>query len=422
MADLDKFLPSRLSKRQVASKAASIYDPLGKLTPVLALVKQLLRLTNAKTVGWDDPMPASVRSKWCEAFWRFEMLRGLKFSRPVMPVDAVDKKLRILAGADAAEQMEMIGAWGGFKRVDGSWSCQHLLGRSLLASENSTIPKLELESLCGASNMKWIIRRALDDWVDSEVLFGDSRIALFWATSENRRLGIFHRARVLQIKRGSSLDQLYHVRSAYNPCDVGTRPDKLSMEAVGPDSMWQTGAEWMTGDLDEAIACDIIKPALQLRIKPEEENDFNDGCVFEKPEILTRGHVTNQTRINKIEERATFSNYPLLPTKFNFAVVVRIYSNIITFAKKCLKNRKILNHLLSEARIQFSIFLADSQALPIANGADYVPDDECTSMALTYLYQKGTMEVKEFNSDAMVKKHTIEKMVYCTPREGSLME
>jgi hypothetical protein len=107
MADLDKFLPSRLSKRQVASKAASIYDPLGKLTPVLALVKQLLRLTNAKTVGWDDPMPASIRSKWCEAFWRFEMLRGLKFSRPVMPVDAVDKKLRILAGADAAEQMEM---------------------------------------------------------------------------------------------------------------------------------------------------------------------------------------------------------------------------------------------------------------------------------------------------------------------------
>ena len=86
----------------------------------MAFVKKLLRLTNVKTVGWDDPMPASVRSKWCEALWRFELLRGIKFSRPVMPIDAVDTKLRIMAGGDAAEPIEIIGVWGGFKRADNS--------------------------------------------------------------------------------------------------------------------------------------------------------------------------------------------------------------------------------------------------------------------------------------------------------------
>ena len=138
---------------------------------------------------------------------------------------------------------------------------------------------------------------------------------MFWTTSENRRLGIFHRARVLLIRRGSSLDQIYHVRSAHNACDTGTRPDKLSVDAVGPESRWEKGADWMTMDIDDAIAIDVIKPALQLRIKPEEESEFNDGCVFEKPEILTRGHVTTQARIDKIEERAAFSNYTLLPTR-----------------------------------------------------------------------------------------------------------
>ena len=164
--DLDEFFPGKFSKRQASSKFASIYDLRQKLGPLLASAKWLLRLTNQQTVGWDDPMPSPLRSRWVEMFWRFEQLRGLKFSRPIMPVDAKNTRMRLLVGADAAEAIIMIGAWGSFERSVGSWSCQHLLGRNLLADENSTIPKLELEALCGASNMKWIINKALHDWVD----------------------------------------------------------------------------------------------------------------------------------------------------------------------------------------------------------------------------------------------------------------
>ena len=89
------------------------------------------------------------------------MLKGLKFSRPVMPVDARDTKMRLLTGADAADQVLVIGAWGGFQRRDNSWSSQHILGRNVLADETSTIPKKELDALCGASNMSWIVRSAL---------------------------------------------------------------------------------------------------------------------------------------------------------------------------------------------------------------------------------------------------------------------
>ena len=140
-----------------------------------------------------------------------------------------------------------------------------------MADENSTIPKLELEGLCGASNMKWKVKKALGDWVHSEIVFGNSVIALCWTTSEIRRLGIFHSTRVLQIKRGTPLDQLYHVRPDHNPCDTGTRPEKVTF-----DSRWERGADWMRDTLDKAVAEDIIKPALSLRIKPEEEEDFND--------------------------------------------------------------------------------------------------------------------------------------------------
>ena len=94
--------------------------------------------------------------------------------------------------------------------------------------------------------MKIIISRALADWVDSEVVFSDSRISLCWTTSENKRLGIFHRSRVLQIKRGTELEKLYHVRTDHNPCDTGTRPEKVTLDCVGPMSRWEIGAGWMT--------------------------------------------------------------------------------------------------------------------------------------------------------------------------------
>ena len=116
VTELDDFIPNKLTKRQVTSKVASIFDPRGKLAPVLAEAKVLLRLTNSQTVGWDDPMPTAVRNKWILLFMKFEYLRGIKFHRPIMPEDAINTKMRILTGADAAESVIMVGAWGGFQR------------------------------------------------------------------------------------------------------------------------------------------------------------------------------------------------------------------------------------------------------------------------------------------------------------------
>ena len=55
-------------------------------------------------------MPILTRNKWIHMFWKFENLRALQFTRPVMPVDAKNCNMRLLCGADAAAPMIMIGA------------------------------------------------------------------------------------------------------------------------------------------------------------------------------------------------------------------------------------------------------------------------------------------------------------------------
>ena len=307
--DLDAFMPKKFTRKMAVSKVASVWDLLGKYAPIMGGLKLDIRKTMKLTEGWTDPMPEIMRSKWVENLWKIEGLKGIRFCRAHMPIDAVEEKLRTITLVDAAEELVMIGVWVGFLRKNGSWSNQHLIGRCLLADENSTIPKNELQGLTGGANLHCIVKKSLGDWVSSSIVAGDSVIAICWATTENKPMAIFHRNRAIQIRSSLDLGDLYHVRTDCNPSDVGTRAAKVTMKDVGPDSRWEQGDPWMRQSLEEALAGGFIKPASSLRIRgDEEENEYRKGIVFEKvPEILTRGHVVNERRISLMEERANFS-------------------------------------------------------------------------------------------------------------------
>ena len=212
-----------------------------------------IRKTMKLTEGWADPMPDLMRNKWVDNMWKIEGLRGIKFSRARMPVDAVEEKLRTITLVDAAEELIMIGLWVGFLRRNGTWSNQHLIGRCLLADENSTIPKNELQGLTGGANLHCIVKWALGDWVSSFIVAGDSVIAICWATTKNKPMAIFHRNRALQIRSSLNLDDLYHVRTDCNPSDIGTRANKVTLKDIGPYSRWEQGDPWMCLPLETVM-------------------------------------------------------------------------------------------------------------------------------------------------------------------------
>ena len=366
--ELGSFTPKKLTRKMAVSKLASVWDLMGKFAPVTAGMKLDVRKTTKLTLGWTDPMPDVMRDKWLDNFWKLEGLRGIKFSRARMPLDAVDDKLRMITLVDAADDMIMVGIWVGFLRKDGTWSCQHLIGRCFLTDENGTIPKSELQALTGGANLQCIVRKALGDWVLVSIVAGDSEIALCWATTENKPMAIYHRNRALQIRSSMDLKDLYHVKTEFNTSDIGTRPSKVTLRDVGPDSRWEQGDDWMKLPLEDAISQGIIKPAANLRIKDDQETEYRKGIVFEKvPEILTKGHIVNERRVGLIEERAQLSKYLILPTKFSFPTVVRIMSYAMAFISKTRKNRKLLSRLLFEGKLWFSVFLASSKTLEEEN-------------------------------------------------------
>ena len=360
--DMERFVPKKLTRRMIFSKLAAVFDIPGKFTPVEVGMKRDLRSSAKLTSSWDDAVPDELRGKWVQNYWMLEKLKGIKFQRARMPETAVNADMDLIIAVDAAMDVKIVGVWCRFRLRDGGNSCQLLIGRSLLVDEDSTIPKNELEALTMGSNLGWIVRQCLEKWISSYILIGDSTISLCWVSSEKKRLSLFHRNRCVQVRRGTELDRIFHVISEENPADLGTRPDLVTETDVGPNSNWEVGKPWMKGDIEEAIEKGTLTPISSLRLKKEEEEDYNKGMVFEKShEILTRGHTAIlHTRVENVQARSEFSDYIISPTKFKLEKVVRILSIVWRFIKsfKCRKLRALEN----ESKFKmFQVSLPDSK-------------------------------------------------------------
>ena len=237
------------------------------------------------------------------------------------------------------------------------------------------------------------------------------------------------------------MERIYHLRTDYNPADIGTRPSKVKDEDVGPDSTWENGHEWMKRGIEEAMEAQILTPAKDLRMQKEDKEEFDHGLVFEKfPEILVKGHSAFLTsRLDKMKARAEFSNYIIQPTKFNFRKIMRITACIFAFLRKIGfvkksetkfrmfsakiggeddgKMSKIGEEKLAEYFSEESEFAENERAFeesvaswsasicwgaekPLTQfkgGVGVDIKDEDISMALEYWYKTGSREVTKFN-------------------------
>ena len=273
--DMERFVPQNLTRRMLFSKKSGFFDILGKFTPIDIRLKLDLRDAVALTTGWDDPIPSDLRKRWVDNFWQLEKLRGIKFKRARMPSNAVSSKMDLIASGDAAKEVKITGVWGRFQLDDGTYSCQNLIGRSLLADD--TIPKNELEGLSMTSNLTWILRQSLENWISDYIVLNDSMISLCWTKSDKKRLSLFHRNRTVQIRRGIDLNNLYHVVSEANPADIGTRPYLVKESDVGPQSKWELGLPWMRGEISLAISSGLLTPLSEITVSTDEEEDFTKG-------------------------------------------------------------------------------------------------------------------------------------------------
>ena len=346
---LDEFVPKTLTRRMCSSVSARIYDLSGKLAPLTLRLKYDLRKLIKSDPDWDAPISPGLRQRWIQNFRMIEDMRDILYIRCPIPTDALRKTVRIQILCDGAKGGMLIAAYSGNERPDGTWSCNHLFAKSLLAPEEWSTPQLELHALHTLANILAVLRSALGEWVEFVVDLGDSTIALSWAVYEKVKLHVFHRLRVANIRNKIDLDELYHVDGKENIADTGTRPDLLATEMIMPDSDWIRGRSWMNLSVQDAIKSGIIMNVNDIKLSNDAKKVFKEGIIYDALEesIDDKNFVTKEALINDLEDglhkfahvnsvdhsktvqREIYSDYVYPPLKRSFRACVRIIALVL---------------------------------------------------------------------------------------------
>ena len=62
----DRLLDEIYTKRQVASQAAEVFDPIGLITPFTVRSKMLLQNLWMQDIDWDEDIPTECCRKWTQ--------------------------------------------------------------------------------------------------------------------------------------------------------------------------------------------------------------------------------------------------------------------------------------------------------------------------------------------------------------------
>ena len=157
---IEEFTPKEITRTNCTSVTARIFDISGLLAPLLLKLKSDLRKLITFEPSWKLPIPDHQRAIWVNNFKLIEEVRDILYVRCSIPIDAVSQIARVLLLADAADNGIIFAAYIGYLRKCGSWSCDLLFGKGLLAPENWTLPQKELHGLSAISDLKPLLENS----------------------------------------------------------------------------------------------------------------------------------------------------------------------------------------------------------------------------------------------------------------------
>ncbi|XP_018375582.1 PREDICTED: uncharacterized protein LOC108769219 [Trachymyrmex cornetzi] len=173
------------TKRNILSRTALIFDPLGFIGPVTLTGKIIMQELWLLKIDWDESIPMNLNTTWKEYESQLEQLNDVKISRRMLTENPVYIELH--GFADASQQA--YGACVYMRSISESGQVEsHLIAsKSWIAPVKSlSIPRLEL---CGALVLAQLVdklKNCLNCKIDNTVYWTDSNIVLCWLQAPNR--------------------------------------------------------------------------------------------------------------------------------------------------------------------------------------------------------------------------------------------
>lgn len=220
---------SEVTKRNVLSTIAKIFDPLGLIGPVTIRAKIFLQRLWQFRLTWDEPLSAELSETWLSFVQQLNYIKDMRIDRQML----LDKAERVEIHGFSESSESAYGACLYLVSADsdGNRKSTLMCAKSKVAPHKKcTLPRLELLAACLLANLANTVDEILDISVTQRYFYSDSTIVLAWLGTEPFHLKTFVVNRVTRILEKTSINEWNYVKTELNPADVisrGIRTDEL---------------------------------------------------------------------------------------------------------------------------------------------------------------------------------------------------
>ena len=229
------------TKRNVLRRTASVYDPLGFLSPYVIRSKLLIQKAWLEARDWDELLPTHHQREWTKWFRELKDLELVKIPRCLKDPSPKVEELSIHTFSDASENAYTAVVYARHVYEGGNITARMIMSKSRLAPLKAvSIPRLELLGALVGLRLTRQVCSALKIPTNGVTYWVDSMNVGYWIQGQSRECNPFITHRVGEIHEFSAPNQWRYVPTDVDPADLGTRdlPDSRRVSKGGLMVEW----------------------------------------------------------------------------------------------------------------------------------------------------------------------------------------
>ncbi|XP_065188299.1 uncharacterized protein LOC135819075 [Sycon ciliatum] len=240
-----------VTKRQFLRNMATLFDPLGFVTPFIMSARVLFQDVWIAGTDWDEHLAEDVQ------------LRAQQWYSGLAALEAVEvPQCLVLQKAEAVTSTELhvFGdasqvAYGAVAYLRVTYQCGEVSSRLVWSKGkvaplgSVSIPRLELSAGAMACRLGMSIAKVLSIPREKVVLWTDSMNVLCWVRNRSRLFKPYVANRVSEIQQQTEPSQWRYVPTAVNPADLISRG--TSAESLVSSVLWWDGPEFLSKSSEE---------------------------------------------------------------------------------------------------------------------------------------------------------------------------
>ena len=243
------------TKRTVIQSFASIFDPLGLISPITVEMKILFQDISVAKFKWDDELSVEFKKRWKQILINLEEVDKILVPRKYCFYNINDPVVLVQSHtfSDASKRMCASNMYLRFQFQSGLVKCVLVVAKSKILSikGNITIPRSELNGvvlmceICPA-----VINSLISVYnVNESFYWTDSSIVYAWVINKHKTYNNYVQKRLLKIREVINDNVKWNlIPSKLNPADIGTRG--LMPGELKNSNLWFSGPDFLLFSTD----------------------------------------------------------------------------------------------------------------------------------------------------------------------------